>query len=266
MDEEKPFPNLTITEGGEAILDLSDVNPKPLGKKEIRELETALLIGTLLRPEIIALLRDPVERTTWLESLATAASALARSKAGHTVSEIAEELGRSEESIRAHLTKKTKASRLVSDTYEKLARGELKLITPVIRVPQAEVDELIKSYEKELREKSEKIGELSRELSEKSEFVERLNKQLIEQAEKVRELLQKNEELSKEVEALKEELNKREGEIKSLKAELESRSKRLEELETEVRSLRNEKEKCATALNKVWELIKAIEDIKASLS
>lgn len=266
MSEEGPFPELTITESGEAVLDLTKVSPKPLGKKEIRMLETALIIGTLLRPEIITLIRDPVERTTWLDSLATAAGALARNKAGHSVSEIAEELGRSEETIRAHLNKKTKAGRLVSETYEKLVKGELRLITPVIRVPQAEVEELIKSLENEVKEKAKKIEELTRELSEKEELVQRLNKQLTEQMERVRELTEKSESLAKEVEALKEELNKRDSAIQQLKAELESKSKRLEELEAELISLRNEREKYAAALNRIWELIKAIEEIRASLS
>jgi hypothetical protein len=59
-------------------IDLSNVPLKPVGKKEISQLEMALIIGTLYRPEVLELIRDPVERSTWIDSLAVAAGSLAR--------------------------------------------------------------------------------------------------------------------------------------------------------------------------------------------
>jgi len=64
----------------------------PMGRDEIHKLEVALLVGTLLSPEVIELLRDPDERLTWVDSLAVAAAALARERAHITVPQIAEEL------------------------------------------------------------------------------------------------------------------------------------------------------------------------------
>lgn len=49
-----------------------------MGRDEIHKLEAALLVGTLLSPEVIELLRGPEERLTWVDSLAVAAAALAR--------------------------------------------------------------------------------------------------------------------------------------------------------------------------------------------
>jgi len=59
-----------------------------------------------------------------VDSLAEAAGALARSKAGMHVSQIAEELGRSEASIREHLKGSSKAGKLVNETYELLKSGK----------------------------------------------------------------------------------------------------------------------------------------------
>jgi len=73
---------------------MSEIPLKPLGREEIHKLESALLVGTLFRPEVIQFLSDPSERITWVDSLAVAAAALAREKANMTVPQIAEELGR----------------------------------------------------------------------------------------------------------------------------------------------------------------------------
>ncbi|RLI30434.1 MAG: transcriptional regulator, partial [Candidatus Hecatellales archaeon] len=78
---------------------MSEVPLSPVGKEEIHRLESALLVGTLFRPEVLEELRDPTERLTWVDSLAVAAAALAREKAKMPVSRIAEELGRSEATI-----------------------------------------------------------------------------------------------------------------------------------------------------------------------
>ncbi len=100
---------------------------QPIGREEIHKLETALLIGSLFRPEVMEEIRNSSERLTWVDSLAVASGALARSKAGMSVSEIAEELGRTEQTIREHLKGETKAGKIVNETYEMLKSGELDL-------------------------------------------------------------------------------------------------------------------------------------------
>jgi probable regulatory domain-containing protein len=90
----------------------------PIGKKDIHKLETILLTATLLRPEVLDMIRSSSERITWVDSLAVAAAALAREKAGMTITQIAEELGRTEQTIRKHLKEESKAGQLVKETYE----------------------------------------------------------------------------------------------------------------------------------------------------
>jgi probable regulatory domain-containing protein len=103
-----------------------DVPLKPLGREDIQKLEAVLLIGTVSRKDVIEKMRnaDPKDRITWIDSLAVAAGALAREKAGMTVTRIADELGRGEQTIRAHLTGRTEAGKLVKKTYEMLVKGE----------------------------------------------------------------------------------------------------------------------------------------------
>jgi predicted transcriptional regulator len=48
--------------GEEIVIDFSNIPLKPLGKSEIQKLEMALIIGTLYRPEVLELIRDPTER------------------------------------------------------------------------------------------------------------------------------------------------------------------------------------------------------------
>jgi probable regulatory domain-containing protein len=90
----------------------------PIGKKDIHKLETILLTATLLRPEVLDIIKSSSERITWIDSLAIAAAALAREKAGMTITQIAEELGRTEQTIRKHLKEESKAGQLVKETYE----------------------------------------------------------------------------------------------------------------------------------------------------
>ncbi len=170
-------------------IDLTNVPLRPTSKKEIMELETALIIGTIYRPEVLQLILDPIEKATWVDSLAVAAGALAREKAGYPISKIAEELGRSESTIRNHLKGKTKAGKLVRETYELLARGELKLVVPIkgLLAKEEEIKEL-KARVKELEEENAKLRE-------------KLN---------YSELKEKVEELSKRVEALQKELEEKE--------------------------------------------------------
>ena len=90
----------------------------PVGRQDIHKLETILLAATLLRPEVLDMIKTSTERLTWVDSLAVAAGALAREKAGMTMPQIAEELGRTEQTVRKHLKEESKAGQLVKETYE----------------------------------------------------------------------------------------------------------------------------------------------------
>jgi probable regulatory domain-containing protein len=180
----------------ELIIDFSNIPLKPLGKSEIQRLEMALIIGTLYRPEVLELIRDPTERATWMDSLAIAAAAFARYKAGMPVSQIAEELGRSEATIRNHLSEKTKAGRLVNETYEKLRRNELKLVIPFIKASVAPPSEEVKV----LREEVEKLKESKKVLEEK-----------------LKQIQQELEIKTKEVETLQSKLNELVTQVKDIK-------------------------------------------------
>ncbi len=133
---------------------MEEVPLKPIGREEIHKLESALLVGTLFRSEVLEALKNPEERLTWVDSLAVAAGALAREKAGMSVSEIAEDLGRSESTIRNHLTGKTKAGKLVRETYERFAREGVK-----IEILEAE------KLSRELEEEKKKREELEKKLN-----------------------------------------------------------------------------------------------------
>jgi probable regulatory domain-containing protein len=185
--------NEQAQEGGktiELVIDFSNIPLKPVGIREIQQLETALIIGTLFRPEIVELLRDPVERATWVDSLAIAAAALARSKAGMMVPQIAEELGRTETTIRAHLSGKTKAGKLVAETYDKLKTGGLKLSFPFIsglKIGEERVKELEAQLEEarsknamleyQLEEARKRMAELESLINEKERLISELSKQ-----------------------------------------------------------------------------------------
>jgi len=178
MEKEEKLEKITV--------DLSKVPVSPVSKKDIQRLEMALIIGTLYSPEVLELIRDPIERATWVDSLAVAAAALARSKAGYSIGQIADEVGRSETSIRAHLTGKTKAGQLVLKTYEKLVRGELKVVVPfaarAIAVPE-DIERRVKELEEERKKLLNKVKQLEeelkstkRELEEKSKVIEEIKK------------------------------------------------------------------------------------------
>ena len=190
MSEEKKD---VLTE--EVIIDLSNIPVKPMGKKEIQQLEMGLIIATLYSPKVLELIRDPVERATWVDSLAVAAAALAREKAGYTVSQIAEEVGRSETTIRAHLTGKTKAGQLVRETYEKLKSGQLKIIVPFVKAKEEmivstrevkeQVEELKKKYEAEISNLRKRVEELENENNELRKKIEEHKKLISEIKEKL---------------------------------------------------------------------------------
>ncbi|AAB99060.1 hypothetical protein MJ_1053 [Methanocaldococcus jannaschii DSM 2661] len=158
----------------------------PTSKTEIDKLEHVLILGTLFRPEILELIKDPIEKVTWVDSLAIAAGALAREKAGYTIREIADELGRTEQTIRKHLKGETKAGKLVRETYEMMKRGELnieeveKFLEAVVRKEELEKITDIKKLEEEI----EKLKKENEELAAKLEKVKEKLKEVLSELEK----------------------------------------------------------------------------------
>lgn len=131
---------------------MSDISLSPTGREEIHKLEYTLLINSIFREDVLEALRDPKERVTWIDSLAVAAAALAREKAKMTVSEIADELGRTTSTIRNHLQGKTKAGQIVIETYNKFVKEGVKLhLEDLLNINQfkAKIEEVEKELEKE---------------------------------------------------------------------------------------------------------------------
>ncbi len=159
---------------------------KPVTRQDIHKLEVALLIATLFRPEVLDLIRDPSERVTWLDSLAVAAAALARHKAGMSTSEIADELGRSEGTIRNHLAGKTKAGKLVLETYEKFVREGVKIPLPEEIVGAAAPGEVTR-----LKEENERLRKENEELKRKLEELTKENEELKKVIEQIKSLIGK---------------------------------------------------------------------------
>lgn len=153
---------------------MSEVPLKPLGKEEIRKLELALILTTLTRPDVIEKIRSAEDKLTWLDSLVIAAAALARDKAGYPVSVIAEELGRSEITIRDHLAGKTEAGKLVLESYEILRSTggtfSIPIATPSeiesLRKRIAELESIIKEKDKTIKILNEKLAKVKHYLSE----------------------------------------------------------------------------------------------------
>lgn len=146
---------------------MEEIPLSPITKEEIHRLESTLLFATLFRPEVIELIKNPAERLTWVDSLAVAAGAIAREKARMTVSEIAKELGRTEQTIRKHLKGETKAGEIVRRTYELIKNGKLNEIVSLesveeIRKLRLEVEELKNENEK-LKKKLERLKKLKEE-------------------------------------------------------------------------------------------------------
>jgi len=164
------------SQSGKIDIDPKNIPLNPLGKNDIKKLETFLIIGTLYRPEVLELIKDPNEKSTWVDSLAIAAAAYARYKAGMPISLIADELGRSEETIRNHISGKTKAGFLIIDTYEKLKSGQLNLIIS-FNTSNKELEDL-KNQIKNLREEIEKLrkerDDLKNTINQKDEMIKNL--------------------------------------------------------------------------------------------
>ncbi|OYT57634.1 MAG: transcriptional regulator [Desulfurococcales archaeon ex4484_217_2] len=178
---------------------------RPLGKQDIHKLETALLIATLLRPDVIEEIRKAEERLTWVDSLAVAAAALARSKAGYTVTMIADELGRSEGTIRNHLTGKTKAGKLVQETYQRFLREGVKIEIPevVAKITPEEVyKKEIEKLEKELEELRSAKTELEGKVKSLEEKVKNLENEKTNLETEVAKYKQKIEEIKRIVSSI----------------------------------------------------------------
>lgn len=139
---------------------------KPTGAKEVRELEIALILGTILRPDVFKEITEPKEFTTWVDSLAVAAGALAREKAGYPISKIAEELGRTEATIRNHLQGKTKAGQLVRETFEMLKTGKLKIMLPIAGEEVESLRKRVEELENENKALKEKLDYARKTLEE----------------------------------------------------------------------------------------------------
>lgn len=131
-----------------------EVPLKPIGKEETRKLELALIFGTLMRQDVLEKIKNSEDKITWLDSLVIASGALARERAGIPVARIAEELGRTETTIRNHLTGRTEAGKIVRETYELLVRnsGRLEFL-----VPSGEEIEKLRLENEELRKKIDSI-------------------------------------------------------------------------------------------------------------
>lgn len=160
MPEEQELPGTVTFE-----VDFSNIPVKPSTAREVRELEVALMIGSIFRPDVMRGFSDPNEFTTWIDSLAVAAGALAREKAGYPVKKIADELGRTEATIRKHLAGETKAGQIVKETYEMLVKGKLKLAVPsALGASMAGCEERLKELEKEKAKLEEKLAHVRESL------------------------------------------------------------------------------------------------------
>ncbi|MBS7605738.1 transcriptional regulator [Candidatus Bathyarchaeota archaeon] len=129
-----------------------------------------------MRPEVLEELKNPEERLTWVDSLAVAAAALAREKGKMPISQIAEELGRTETTIRSHLQGRTKAGQIVRETYEKMAREGIKIQLPTL-VSTEELQRLKSELEEERKRRQELqnlLKELHNALSQALSQIERL--------------------------------------------------------------------------------------------
>jgi probable regulatory domain-containing protein len=146
-----------------------EVPLNPISKEEIHKLESILLFATLFRPEVIEIIKDPVERLTWVDSLAVAAGAIAREKARMNVSDIARELGRTEQTIRKHLKGETKAGEIVRETYELIKMGKL---NELLTFASVEDIKKLKAENEELKKRMEELKKLKQELDELKNKIE----------------------------------------------------------------------------------------------
>jgi len=151
---------------------------KPLSRADIHKLETALIIATLLREDVLQKIRESTERLTWIDSLAVAAGAFARARAGMTAEQIAGDLGRSEATIRRHLTGKTEAAKLVEETYRRFASEGVKIELPALVRGSDELSRKVSELEAKLKEAEERARALEEKLAKARSLAEELVKAL----------------------------------------------------------------------------------------
>jgi len=98
------------------------------------------------------------------------------------VPQVAEELGRSEATIRNHLTKRTKAGQLVWQTYERFVREGVKIdIEGLLGPGSAELSRLRSENEelkKRLEESQSRVEELSKKINIVKEELRRILEEL----------------------------------------------------------------------------------------
>ena len=161
---------------------MSEVPLKPMGKSDIRKLELALIFGTLFRPDVVERIRNAEDRLTWLDSLVVAAAALARERAGYSVRQVAEEVGRTEATIRNHLQGKTEAGKLVKETYEMLVKagGKLEIKPPqeLASLGLAATEQVKEAVRKEMEKKLRKLEEEKRRVEERLKELEAVKAEL----------------------------------------------------------------------------------------
>ncbi len=161
-----------------------EVPLNPLGRSEIHQLESILLFASLFRPEVVEMIKNPEERLTWVDSLAVAAGAIAREKAGMTVGEIAEELGRTEHTIRKHLKGETKAGQIVRETYELIKKGKLDELVRTIELIERgefiskEEYERLKAENDKLRRKVDELEAYKIKFEELRQKIEKLKDEI----------------------------------------------------------------------------------------
>jgi len=130
---------------------------KPLGREDIRKLESALLVMSLYSAETFEALKNVHERLTWIDSLYVASASLARDKAGIPISKISEEIGVTEATIRRHLKGETKAGEMVLKAYERLSKEGFKINLPEIMQVQSDEVEKIKQKLSRIKESLQNI-------------------------------------------------------------------------------------------------------------
>ncbi|MEM3157101.1 MAG: transcriptional regulator [Nitrososphaerota archaeon] len=165
-----------------------EISLTPIGREQIHKLESALLIASIFSPSVLSELQNPTERLTWIDSLAVAAAAVAREKAKMSVSQIAEELGRTEATIRNHLQGKTRAGQIIRETYSRFLKEGVKIpISPeLFKIKQSylmeenktmEIESLkleIESLKKQIQENQVKIKEYEELINRLRTNIERL--------------------------------------------------------------------------------------------
>ena len=185
-----------------------EVTLSPMTRREIHQLETALLIGTLLRPDVIEAIKSAEERLTWIDSLAVAAGAFAREKAKMTVSEIADDLGRTEHTIRNHLAGKTKAGKLVLETYQRFLKEGVKIDVSAVAPVAVEATKEIEQLKAELNKKDEQLKQLQAKLEDLEKSKDTLEGQVKSLEEKLKAAAEKAVQLAAAASELKQLLEK----------------------------------------------------------